>query len=183
MVTARDQIGVGNDMRRLFAAILANPHVQMAIRDRLQADKVPPDFDFFEGHLPSAQYHAPTEYLLAEYRGRSWNLLQFWYNIVVVLGGAPHLRFYLLAAPGTDNWVHYHQFHADSTSSFNAVTTMPPRKLWLPHNYGVRITYNANTGGEQSVDFYGSLVNDAGAKAAAGAAGSANLGMRSWVNY
>ena len=155
----------------------------MSIRDALQANKIPPDFDYFEGHLPDAEYHAPTEFLLAEYRGRSWNLLQFWYNIIVNTGGSPHLRFYLLGAPDTENWQPFHQFHAHSTSSFNALNTMQPRKLWLPHNYGVRITYNANTGGRQSVDFYGSLVNDAGAKSAAGAAGSASLGMRSWVNY
>lgn len=182
MVKPANAIGVGDDVRQFFAAILGNPRVQMSIRDALQANKIPPDFDYFEGHLPDAEYHAPTEFLLAEYRGRSWNLMQFWFNIIVNAGGAPHMRFYVLGAPDTENWLPFHQFHAHSTSSFSGLNTAQPRRLFLPHNYGVRVTYNANTGGRQAVDFYGTLVNDAGAKSGGGVSASANLGMRAWAS-
>lgn len=147
-------IGVGPDIQRMAAEILADPHVQMSIRDALTANKVAPEFEYFEAHVPSAVHSTETEVVTV--RARSWPLVQFWFKITGSNDSNSKLRIYVLTSPDDSGGELYFTFHGSAGAAFTLFST-EPKMLRLPHNYGLRFTYQT-TSQAHSLDLYGNLV-------------------------
>lgn len=147
-------IGVGPDIQRMAAEILADPHVQMNIRDALSADKVAPEFEYFEAHLASA-VHVPEAELLTT-RARSWRIVQFWFKITGSNDSNSRLRLYVLTSPDDSGGKEFFQFHGSAGAGITLFAT-EPKMLVLPHNYGLRWTYETSSQAH-AVDLYGNLV-------------------------
>lgn len=147
-------IGVGPDIQRLAAEILADPHVQMSVRDALTANKVASEFEYLEAHLGSAVHSTEAELLTV--RARSWRILQFWFKITGSNDSNSRLRIYVLTSPDDSGGREFFQFHGSAGAGITLFAT-EPKMLVLPHNYGLRFTYQTSSQAH-AVDLYGNLV-------------------------